>query len=430
MLRWRVTGILATLGLLMLVGEAVRGAVAIRPVLASSGGEAASVLQVFYTPPVLVRAGERVLVPVDVVCATARGEACEATVSMAARAGAEPWHRAEVSAVKGLRFDLTEPASRAVGSGRTGRTTSLGSAARPLSFSVLRDVPVVKVEAIPFGRVRHGRTVLSLPWGSGPRRAGLQPGIEGATLGPSSFDVDAAGRVYLADPVADRVAVFRGGVLERQTAMALSSGADLAAGPAGEVTVADREDGALTVRTIAPSGRVLARRSLGPASGWQVRSAGGQVFVNSLPTDAWTALGSSSGGTFQGIPAPSGVRLLRVGTEDSVRLATISGGEIHDAVELTSDARFGEVALAEADGAGGVVVVVHVWRAGSSPADQFQVIHVQNGRVVGTFAVANTSYAEIPPLSRFRLGPDGAVYQLASTASGVAIERYPMGSDR
>jgi hypothetical protein len=47
--------------------------------------------------------------------------------------------------------------------------------------------------------VLAGRTVLALPWGSGPMRAGLAPGNESATLGPSSFDVDAAGRIFLLD---------------------------------------------------------------------------------------------------------------------------------------------------------------------------------------------------------------------------------------
>jgi hypothetical protein len=439
MLRWRVTGILATLGLLMSGGEALRGAAAVRPVLAASAGEAASVMQVFYTPPVLVKAGEQVLVPVDVVCATAAGRACEATVSMAARAGSGAWHRADVPAVKGLRFDLTAPASRALGSGRSGRVdfylsardaagrvTSLGSASAPLSFYVVRDLPRVKVPAAPFGDVRRGSSVLSLPWGSGAKRAGLQPGIEATTLGPSSFDVDAAGRIYLADSMQDRVAVFRGGVLERQTAIALSARADIAVGEAGDVAVADRERAALTVRTIGSSGGVSGTGSVGAASGWQVRSIGGQAFVNSLPMDAWIPVGSASGRPVQGMPASPGVRVLRLGTETSVRIATIRSETVLSAMEITSSVRFGEVALADADGAGGLVVVVHVWRVDPTAADQYQVIHIRNGHVVQTFAVASTKFAETPPLSRFRLGPDGAVYHLATTPSGVSIDRYSM----
>ena len=33
-------------------------------------------LRAYYTAPVLVRSGERVVIPVDVVCATADGRAC------------------------------------------------------------------------------------------------------------------------------------------------------------------------------------------------------------------------------------------------------------------------------------------------------------------------------------------------------------------
>ena len=94
--------------------------------------------------------------------------------------------------------------------------------------------------------------------------------------------------------------------------------------------------------------------------------------------------------------------------------------------DLTGSVRFGDVALAEPDGAGGYVVVVHVWRAAPSPADQYQVIRVAGGRVLGTFAVANTSFAETPSLSRFRLGKDGRLYQMTSSPSGVKIVRFEL----
>lgn len=439
MLRWRVSGILATLGLLMVGGGALQGSVAMRPVLASSGGEAAGVLQLFYTPPVLVRAGERVLVPVDVVCATRAGTPCDATVSMAARAGAEAWRQVEAPAVKGLRFDLTAPASRAlgaVGRGRvdfylsardaSGRSTSLGSAATPLSFYVVPNLPVLKVGAIAFGRVRRGQPVLSLPWGSGPMRAGIQPGIEAATLGPSSFDVDAAGRIFVTDSLQGRVAVFRGGAFVRQTAMPLSARADLAAGDGGRAFVADRHRGMLTVRTIGSGGRVESTSSMGPAAGWQIQATGAAAFVNALPLDAWIGASPPSVRPVQGMPSSSGARVIRVGSERSVRIGLVRGDVVENAVEITSTVRFGEVALADAAGAAGYVVVVHVWRPAPTAADQYQVIRIRNGRVIQTFAVPNTKFTETPPLSRFRLGPNGDLYQLATTPSGMSIVRYAM----
>jgi hypothetical protein len=439
MLRLRVTGILATLGLLMVGGGALKGSVAARPVLASPGDAAVGVLQLFYTPPVLVRAGERVLVPVDVVCATPAGTSCDATVSVAARAGAEAWHRVEAPGVKGMRFDLTAPASRASGAGRTGRvdfylsardasgrSTSLGSAVAPLSFYVVPDLPVVKVGAIAFGRVRRGRAVLSLPWGSGPMRAGIQPGIEAATLGPSSFDVDAAGRISVADSLQGRVAVFRDGALLRQTRLSLSARADIAVGAGGRTFVADREHRTVTVRTIGSTSRVESTSSIGSAAGWQIHATATGAFVNALPLDAWIGADSPLGPPLQGMPSSSDTRVIRLGTERSVRIGLVRGDQVESAVEITSPVRFGEVALADADGAGGLVVVVHVWRSAPTAADQYRVIHIRNGRVIETFAVANAKFAETPPLSRFRLAPNGDLYHLATRPSGMSIDRYAM----
>jgi hypothetical protein len=93
-------------------------------------------------------------------------------------------------------------------------------------------------------------------------------------------------------------------------------------------------------------------------------------------------------------------------------------------VELRSPYRFGELALAEPDGHGGYVAVVHVATDGPVPADQYQVVAVHGDGSLETFAVANQEFAETAPLSKFRLGPDGAVYQLASGPSGIRIVRY------
>jgi hypothetical protein len=82
------------------------------------------------------------------------------------------------------------------------------------------------------------------------------------------------------------------------------------------------------------------------------------------------------------------------------------------------------VALAEPDGSGGYVVVVRVWRWKPKPADQFQVIHISKGRVAETFAVSSRSFADTPPLSRFRLGGDGRIYQLVTGPDGIRIVRF------
>lgn len=436
MFRVRLTGAFVTLGLLIGGGAVLRGPAGVRPFLAASRAARPAVRQVFYTSPVLVREGERVRVPVDVVCATAQGAPCDAAVIFAARAGSGRWQQATVPAAKGLQFDVTAPASRALApgaaSGRVdfylrardafGHATTLGSERRPLSFYVTNRLPVLRLPTIPFGKARRGRTVLSLPWGSGPTRAGLAPGLESATLGPSSFDVDSTGRVYLVDPLQDRVVLFRDGRLVRETEAVVGPRAEIAVASDGHSFVADATGAGIRVREMGRGGRLVRTTSLGEGLAWHIRATGRGVFVNVLPRDVWVPV--SGGPAVVGMPTARGSRLLRLGTERYVRLAMVRHGAVSEAVEVRSALTLGEVALAEPDGHGGYVLVVHVWRADPRPADEYRVVHLRNGRVVETFAVANTKFAATPPLSRFRLGRDGALYQLGSTPSALVIERF------
>jgi hypothetical protein len=120
-------------------------------------------------------------------------------------------------------------------------------------------------------------------------------------------------------------------------------------------------------------------------------------------------------------------QLLRVVTEDYLRLATVSGDRVADPIEVRFAQRLGEVALAEPDGSSGYWAVVHVWRSDPSPADQFQVVHLAGGQIVDTFAVGDSRFADTPPLGRFRLGRDGYLYQLMTGSDGMRIVRYGLG---
>src|SRR2546426_1728041 len=208
MKRSRVAGVRVTLGLLIGGGFALRGPAGATSVQAASNVAPAQRLDVFYPPPILVRAGESVRLRVDVVCATARGRSCPSDVVLAARTGSGRWQRAEVAAVNGLEFDLSGPAGRAgdggavdffLGAAAGSRSEQLGSAVRPLHFYVTENLPVVRFSALPFGRTRGGVAMLSLPWGTGPGRPGLLPGKEAEALGPRSFDLDPRGRIHLLD---------------------------------------------------------------------------------------------------------------------------------------------------------------------------------------------------------------------------------------
>jgi hypothetical protein len=409
-------------------------------------GDPVQMVRIYYGAPALVRAGEAVAMPVHVVCATREGRACNATVSLGVRAGTgDAWRVKTVKAGPGLVFDLSAPAARAAAtSGDPSVEFSLGAkaggmtarlpadgAGQPLRFYVTRGMRTLIVPTIPFGRIRQGRTVLFLPWGSGSKRAGLELGRESPTLGPSSFEVDRGGRVHLLDALQDRIAEFSDGRLVRDWTVQASASSDLALGKDGTAYVADVLNGVVTVRRLAPSGRGVGSVSLGPGVLSQIRAVGTTAHAELLPLDAWVRVPSFGGvarpqAPIVGRPLASGERLLRVGTEQYVRLGTVRRGRVLGAVELRTADRFGEVALAEPDGSGGYLAVVRVWRSTPGPADQFQVIRVSVGRVAETFAVSSRGFANTPPLSRFRLGRDGHLYQLVTGSDGIRIVRFDL----
>jgi hypothetical protein len=417
---------------------------------APQGGKQASddpvrMLRIYYHPPMLVKAGEPVVMPVQVVCVTARGRPCEASLSLGIRAGAgDVWRFQRVDASPDLTFDLSAPAARAAASStdqavsfvlraEAGKVTSSLPAGegQALEFYATRGIRRVRVPAVPFGRVSRGRTVLSLPWGSGSRRAGLALGRESATIGPPAFDVDRSGRVHLLDPLQSRVAVFRSDRLIRQQVVHTDPAAGLALADDGTLFVTRMRRGVVGVTRLRTSDREPDTVSLGTSVLSQLRTAGSTAYAELLPLDAWVRVPAPGGPAsarvpITGRPLGRGERLLRVGTEGYVRLGIVRDGRVHHAVELRSAHRFGEVALAEPDGSGGYVVVVRVWRWKPKPADQFQVIRISKGRVAETFAVSSRSFADTPPLSRFRLGGDGRVYQLVTGPDGIRIVQFQL----
>ena len=75
-------------------------------------------------------------------------------------------------------------------------------------------------------------------------------------------------------------------------------------------------------------------------------------------------------------------------------------------------------------------MVVHLWREAPTAADQYEVLHIAGNRVLSSFAVADRAFTDTPPLSRFRLGGDGALYQLVSTDAEILIVRFDLKEER
>src|SRR5437764_2023973 len=376
-------GVLATLAAacaVMLAAAPASARPSHRPATEANRGT----LQMYYRSKILVRTGERIRIPVDVACATAEGRACGATVALGATGPSGKWGETAARARPDLQFALTGPASRAARAGGArvvayslraeggGRTISYPPAGRgSLRLYVAATMRRIRFHATRFGSTRPGKVVLSLRWGTGPRRAGLSPGNQSATIGPSSFDVDRRGRIHLLDPLQGRIAVFDGPRLVRQVRTPLTPASDLAVAGDGTTFVATQRAGIVTAEALTPSGRIRDRWRLGRGILAEVRAAGHRGFVHLLPLDAWIRLGPGPGGSASGAPQRSGSLLLSSVVGRNIRLGLARTDRVTRAIELHPSHEIGELALAARDG-DGYLTVFRVVRKGPTPAEQFQ----------------------------------------------------------
>jgi hypothetical protein len=429
------------------------GGVAVGARAADGGlGRRPPALQAYYTAPVLVRFGERVTIPVDVVCATVVGGACPTRVTLGAADADRAFVTASGRAAPTVRFDVTAPAERAASapgssgvvryylraSSSDGRSTSVpaGAPRKALRFFVTGDMPTVHMPGIPFGHVREGTPALTLPWGSGPMRAGIALGNEAAVLGPSSFDVDRRGRIFLLDSEQQRLAVFDRGRLVRSTPVAVAARSDVAVAANGVAYVLsrDRTSDRLLVTAVPPEGSPGQPVEVGSGIPAAIRTDDDAAYVYALPLDAWLPVPGTGAirdrsGPAVGQPIGRDRELLRVAREHSLRLGIATETLVTGAVEILSRQLLGAVPLAAADGDGGYWAVAHVWRQGSHPADQYQAVHVADGRVTESFAMPRREFAQ-GESSAFRIGGDGDLYQMLTGPAGLRIVRYGIGGAR
>jgi hypothetical protein len=405
--------------------------------VAGTGGARAS-LQIFYRSPVLVRPGERVRVPVDVVC-TRGGLPCSSHVRLTVLG---PLGRtASATAEPGLQFDLTGPAGRARSGGRLdfvlsatgdpGGSVSLPAGGGALHVYVAPNMATATLPLRSFGSYQRGRPVLFLPWGSGGSDAGLSAGEEALTLGPSSFAVGPDGTIEVADVFHHRLLEFRNRRLLRTARFPMTPGTDIAIGRDGRTFVASDAAGAVRrtrFTTLGSDGRIASARTVPGGILAQVGTDGASGFAHVLPLDAWVPFPGGRAVSDSGLPLRSGGVLLRSVVGRTVRLGVADGDGVRNAVELRSGARLGDLAFAAPDGSGGYVAVVRVV---TSAGDQYEVARVAGGsHAVSAFAVPSHQFAETMAQSKFRLGPGGDLYQMTTSPDGVRILRYSMGGNR
>jgi hypothetical protein len=323
----------------------------------------------------------------------------------------------------------------------TGDTATLpsGGAAAPHRSLPLQDAAEVDLGAHAFGQTRKpDARPIEASWGGGPGQAGLAGSRELGFVGPSAFDVDAAGRITLLDQVNGRAERWSRGRAVAVTLSVTSGLADFAVEPDGSLDVLEppnrltpvpvlrsfRADGSAKW-TQQLADRTWAKLGVGPA---------GPV-AQQQPSEQWRPVaehGRALGRATQaargqtGKPLASGRALIVERRGDTeLRIAEAVGDAVVRSWRITGSTPLGEVQLAEPLG-NRVVVVTKTY---SDSRAEYIALVLDRAGLAHRFSIAPHEWAESAPLARFRLA-GSSLYQLGSTPSGTFIDRFDLEVQR
>lgn len=410
-----------------------------------------------HNPPLLVLPDEAVELEYDLVCTQPRpaAESCEREGTVYLRAAGEAAYE-PIPLVEGgadLEARLHAPVPpRFLEAGRfhyyaelrSGEQTVVlppGGADVPHRAWVLDDATAVALGAQSFDlTAAPDGTVLAGPWGPGTGELGLESGEERSTIGPSSFDVAPDGTVVVADQNNGRlVRVDPAGGVATVPVDVRSSLPDIAAGDGGTVYVLESsapDGGTPLVKEFDTSGTLVSTSRIAEGIPSKIRLGTDGPVVLQYPSGMWMPpldlLGDPLEAVEQltrstlGLIGPDGVGALVKALPTEIRVALTDGEAILASWRvsrpaLPADVRFGEVQLAEPYGDGGALLVAAVW---TEEANAFRVLHLGPTGAVGKLTVDAGDWAEAASVSRFRLGPDGALYQLRSFTHGADVVRF------
>lgn len=450
--RWsrsRRHGLIAVMSVVILVVSMLASAVS-SP--SDQSEEARALIDVGSSSPLMEEAvSTEVDVPVYVSCTMPNPtEECDTSSTLHYRIDLGVWRSVpgQGAGALGINFSIPIPHGSSIDyyvevRERETNTTKVfpnGGRDSPLRVHLVASSTPVQLQALDFDDGREPDEVISIPWGKGPREAGLILGDEGSTIGPQAMDVDHTGTIYLLDQVNDRIQILAPhGDLIDEIPLELGPLGDLALGGDGTAYVLnDLPEGPGSHPVVHEVGLDAGEFSEAPTRTVHtpesepalLRVVDHEPWVYGTPSDAWRRLhmDGSLAPVQMGMPSEIGEVLRRV--RDFQRIDLLALGTrvpIPTTLHAPTDRMFGELALVEPLENDLVLLVARTWREQPNRVDQHEVVILsREGDVIEHFAVRNGEWAETAPLSQYRLGQDGSLYQLWSDPMGLEIRRFSL----
>jgi hypothetical protein len=469
--RWSFVGLIVggLIGMTVLAVGVVKASIDPHPVPVLIPIEGPRFRDVLHSPPLLVSRGEFVQLRYEVVCgADQAGNRCIPRGSVYVRA--LPLDGSGFVEIPFITPSWPQPgllvanlpASYTQGDGfdyyaviddRQGESMTLpvGGAAAAHHTWVVGSWTSVGLGTHQFGSTRApDEMVLSGSWGDSTHfvEFGLNSGSEQAAIGPSAFDLAPDGSLIVLDQVNHRLVVNKKlglprGPRDYDTSYLpipfVSGQGDIAVGKDSLIYVleyAGVKNPAPTVTALAPGGEVVTITPLAAPRADMIRIGPLGPLVHAYPSEMWLPIINDACPVCAKIPyslqqqillarpgrTASGDEIVVRASPSELRVALVRGNAVTNAWRVTSATDLGAVPLAEPYG-NGLLIVASVWTESQS---EFRVLRLAPNGVAETFAVDRAGWADMAPLSRFRLAGD-RLYQMRSSPSGAGIVNFRIG---
>jgi hypothetical protein len=417
-----------------------------------------AVIDATHVPPLLTLAGEPVVLAWDVHCAPAGVEdpeqACETAGSVFVRPAGHgdyqelPLRELSTHGVRQLAADVPRPLANGrdgleyhavLGplSGESRLVLPPGGAGAPYRVRRLVDPVEVDLGSHRFGETRSpSARVATARWGDGPLDVGLEEGRNLDPIGASSFDVDAAGTVFLLDQANGRLLRWAPGEKAPGRVPLSIDGrlADLTVAGDGSIYVLESVPPAgrstPVVRRFDVHGRDLDVIETAERTSTQIRLGPNGPVVLEQTSHQWMPVAVGGEPTspavqrtrgHSGRPLRGGGEVVVLRRDNEILVALVDGGAVRRSWRITSETALSEVQIAEPLGRR-LLLVVRVY---SESRSEFLALVLGRQGLDERFTVDAADWAETAPLARFRL-VGGSLYRLGSSQAGAFVDRFDL----